>query len=106
MYNIDKQQMSPFGLALAGVKCQSVRALLWVGEREQMQRMGGCGCGCGNEWWPLLPGAAGLGWAGAAALHDRTPQFSILRPVYLQPPPSTTSTIPLPTYFPLPPILR
>lgn len=50
---------------------------------------------------------APLDWAGlgAAALHDRTPQFSILQPVYLQPPPSTTSTIPLPTYFPLPPNL-
>lgn len=29
-------------------------------------RMGGCGCG--NEWWPLLAGAAGLGWAGGCRI--------------------------------------
>lgn len=73
------------------------------GSKRKRQRMGGCGCGCGNEWWPLLAGAP-LDWAGlgAAALHDRTPQFSILQPVYPRPSPSTTSTIPLPTYFPFP----
>lgn len=65
--------------------------------------MGGCGrwrwCGSGNEWWPLLS-LAPLDWAGlvAAALHDRTPQFSILQPVYLQPPPHQR---PQPFRFPL-----
>lgn len=43
---------------------------------------------------------APLDWAGlgAAALHDRTPQFSILQPVYPQPPPHQR---PQPFRFPL-----